>query len=122
MHAVDQARRSSITAALRHTCLGAYLATVAFVGLSAEGLQARAAETALALIPAVVVLAGLWCYRFVRRLRDLEPRERRRPLLFSGAVVLAVLIVLAGIWIYVESQPPPPTVELFFDGLPPIAE
>ncbi|MEV6599085.1 hypothetical protein AB0M36_19835 [Actinoplanes sp. NPDC051346] len=116
MHAVSQAHRGPIAAALRHTLVGAYLTSVAFVCLSADGWQARAVETGLALMPAAMVVAGLWIRRFARHVRDLEPRDRKRPLLIGGAILLVALIL--GGWIYVETRSPPPVqAELFTLGV-----
>ncbi len=107
-----QARRRPITAALRYSTVGAYLACVAFISVSAVGWQARAIETGLALVPAVVVLAGVLLWRFVQHVRGLEAEERKRPLQLASIVLLVVLAVLGGTWIYVESRPPAPVVEV----------
>ena len=121
MRAVAQGRRKSITAAANYMLVVVYLAVVTFVCLSAEGLPARAAETLLALVPAALVLAGLRGRRLVRRLQNSTAEERRRHRLIGVAVVLAVLLVLAGTWIYAESQPPPPMADLYGEGPPTIS-
>ncbi|GAA0808922.1 hypothetical protein [Spirilliplanes yamanashiensis] len=60
--------------------------------------------------PAVVVLAGVVVWRFAHHLRGLEAEDRRRPLRLAGIVLVVVVAVLGGIWIYVESRTRPPVL------------